>query len=186
MDSSKNINEASWKTMENFILSLVNNLRIRKDLYQIGVAQFSYTYKKEFYLKHNETDMKTAIKAITRIKEENQNQVRIGNALTQVQEFFQVSKGSRVGVSKKLLLITASESDDIVTEAVNNLRAKGVQIFVIGIGDILISQISSIAQEPRRTFMYGFNSLALNQTTQVVVKSLCTQYPSEMRGNGFL
>ncbi|XP_062848369.1 collagen alpha-6(VI) chain [Trichomycterus rosablanca] len=184
MDGSENIKEASWKTMENFMLNLVSNLRIRKDLYQIGVAQFGYTYKKEFYLKHNETDVKTAIKAITKIKEESRSegtQVRIGNALTQVQEFFQVSKGSRAGVSKMLLLITASQSADSVTAAAKNLRAMGIQISVIGIGDVLISEINDISREPRRTFTYGFNSLALNQTTQVVIKSLCTQYPAEMK-----
>ncbi|XP_060778334.1 collagen alpha-6(VI) chain-like isoform X3 [Neoarius graeffei] len=182
IDGSESIKEVPWKTMINFMLSLTDNLRIRQDLFQVGVAQFSTDYRKEFYLNdyNNEMDVKHAIQAISQMNDGT----LIGKALNRVQEFFHPSKGSRIqaGISQNLLLITDGESHDDVSDAADKLRSKGIEMFVIGIGDISVSQLKYIAGSPDRVFFVNnFDHLKLNRTTQQVIDSICTS-PQEQKG----
>ncbi|XP_060778327.1 collagen alpha-6(VI) chain-like isoform X2 [Neoarius graeffei] len=183
IDGSESIKEVPWKTMINFMLSLIDNLRIGQDLFQVGVAQFSTDYRKEFYLNdyNNEMDVKHAIQAISQMKEGT----LIGKALNRVQEFFHPSKGSRIqaGISQNLLLITDGESHDDVSDAADKLRSKGIEMFVIGIGDISVSQLKYIAGSPDRVFFVNnFDHLKLNRTTQQVIDSICTPPQKQEKG----
>ncbi|XP_053084973.1 collagen alpha-6(VI) chain-like isoform X3 [Pangasianodon hypophthalmus] len=183
IDGSESIKDMSWKTMIHFMLSLIDNLRIKRDLFRIGVAQFSSNYRKEFYLNEydNEVDVKEAIEAIKQMKDGT----NIGAALNQVQEFFHASKGSRIqdGISQNLLLITDGVSNDEVNDAADKLRAKGIEMFVIGIGDISVPQLNYIAGSPDRVFFVdNFDHLKLNRTTQEVINSICTPAQKEKEG----
>ncbi|XP_027004951.2 collagen alpha-6(VI) chain-like [Tachysurus fulvidraco] len=180
IDGSESIKEVPWKTMINFMLSLIDNLRIKQDLFRVGVAQFSSNYRKEFYLNEydNELGVKRAIQDITQMKEGT----RIGAALNSVQEFFQNSKGSRIqeGISQNLLLITDGESNDDVSDAADKLRDKGIQMFVIGIGDISVQQLNYIAGSHERVFYVdNFDHLKLNRTTLQVINSICAPIPKQ-------
>ncbi|XP_058250247.1 collagen alpha-6(VI) chain-like isoform X1 [Hemibagrus wyckioides] len=176
IDGSESIKEGPWKTMISFMLSLIDNLRIKQDLFRVGVAQFSSNYRKEFYLNKydNEQDVKRDIQSITQMKEGT----RIGAALNEVQEFFHTSKGSRIqeGISQNLLLITDGESNDDVNDAADKLRAQGIAMFVIGIGDIKKEELGYIAGSPERLFFVdNFDHLKLNRTTQQVIDSICNE-----------
>ncbi|GAA6081783.1 collagen alpha-6(VI) chain-like, partial [Tachysurus ichikawai] len=176
LDGSKSIDDLSWKTMINFMLSLIDNLRIKQDLFRIGVAQFSSEYRKEFYLDKysNELEMKKAVQDITQIK----TNTHIGAALKKVQEFFDTSKGSRIqdGISQNLLLITDGESQDRIDDAADKLRAKGIQMFVIGIGRVSVPELNYIAGSPERVYTVdNFDHLKLNRTTQLVINKICTK-----------
>ncbi|KAK3552012.1 hypothetical protein QTP70_031601, partial [Hemibagrus guttatus] len=176
MDGSESIKEGPWKTMINFMLSLIDNLRIKEYLFRVGVAQFSSNYRKEFYLNKydNEQDVKRDIQSIMQMKEGT----RIGAALREVQEFFHTSKGSRIkdGISQNLLLITDGESNDDVNDAADKLRAQGIEMFVIGIGDIKKEELGYIAGSAERLFFVdNFDHLRLNRTTQQVISSICTE-----------
>ncbi|XP_072536172.1 collagen alpha-6(VI) chain [Salminus brasiliensis] len=181
IDGSESIKEKSWNTMINFMLRLVDNLQVSKDFFRIGVAQFSTTYRKEFYLNEHEnpTPVKKAIESIRQMKDGT----KIGNALFEVQEFFETSAGSRInsGISQNLLLITDGESHDEVNAAADRLRAKKIEMFVIGIGEISFKQIEYIAGSPDKVFvMDTFDSLKLNTTVLQVINSLCTPVPSDI------
>ncbi|KTG32498.1 hypothetical protein cypCar_00018712 [Cyprinus carpio] len=172
IDGSESISEESWRTMIAFLLNVVNQLRISPELYRIGIAQFSSSYKKEFYLNEydNAEEVKSAIRQITQIKEGT----KIGNALHNVAEFFEESKGSRrqSSVPQNLVLITDGVSSDSVKEAADYLRRLQIQIFVIGIGDVSMPQLSYIAGSPDRLFIVqNFNYL--NLTIATFVYALC-------------
>ncbi|TSK16118.1 Collagen alpha-6(VI) chain [Bagarius yarrelli] len=178
IDGSESIKDVPWKTMIHFMSSLIDNLRIKKDLFRVGVAQFSSKYRKEFYLNeyYNEVDLKKAIQSIKQMKEGT----FIGSALNQVQEFFHTSKGSRIQerISQNLLLITDGESNDAVNDAADKLRARGIEMFVIGIDNISVQQLNYIAGSLQKVFiMDSFDHLKLNKTTQQVIDSICTLPP---------
>ncbi|KAF5905697.1 collagen alpha-6(VI) chain-like, partial [Clarias magur] len=182
IDGSESIKAMSWKTMISFMLSLIHNLRIKQDLFRVGVAQFSTHYKKEFYLNeyNNDVDVKEAIEDIKQMKEGT----KIGYALKQVQGFFKASRGSRIqhGIPQNLLLITDGESHDDVKGPADELRGMGIAMFVIGIGEISWSQINYIAASPARVFYVdSFSHLKLNRITQLVVDSICTPDPEEQK-----
>uniref|UniRef100_A0A671T1D5 Collagen, type VI, alpha 4a n=1 Tax=Sinocyclocheilus anshuiensis TaxID=1608454 RepID=A0A671T1D5_9TELE len=180
IDGSESISEESWRTMIAFLLNVMNQLRISPEPYRIGIAQFSSLYQKEFYLnEYNDTEgVKSAIRQITQIKEGT----KIGKALRNVVEFFEESKGSRrqSSVPQNLVLITDGVSSDSVNEAADYLRRLQIQIFVIGIGDISMPQLSYIAGSPDRLFkVQNFNYL--NLTTATFVYAICvppSQEPS--------
>lgn len=183
IDGSESIKEVPWKTMIKFMLSLIDNLRIKQDLFRVGVAQFSSNYRKEFYLNayNDEVDVKTAIQTIKQMKDGT----NIGAALNQVQEFFHSSKGSRIqdGISQNLLLITDGESNDDVNDAADKLRGRGIEMFVIGIGNISVPQLNYIAGSPDRVYIVdNFDHLKLNRTTQEVINSICSQPQKQKEG----
>ncbi|XP_059364620.1 collagen alpha-6(VI) chain-like [Carassius carassius] len=172
IDGSESISKESWRTMIDFLLNVVNQLRISSELYRIGIAQFSSVYQKEFYLNeyNNTNDVKTAIRQFTQIKEGT----KIGTALDKVVEFFEESKGSRkqTSIPQNLVLITDGVSSDCVNEAADYLRSLQIEIFVIGIGDVSMPQLSYIAGSPDRLFkVEDFNYL--NLTTGTFVDALC-------------
>lgn len=172
IDGSESIVKESWKTMIEFLLNVVDKLRIAPELFRIGVAQFSDLYQKEFYLNEYEdaNGVKSAIQQITQIK----GGTTIGKALRNVVEFFEESKGSRrqSKVPQNLVLITDGASSDSVDEAANDLRRRQINVFVIGIGDVSMQQLSYIAGSQDRLFEVP-NFSHLNLTTATFVDTLC-------------
>ncbi|KAF5896160.1 collagen alpha-6(VI) chain-like, partial [Clarias magur] len=175
IDGSGSIGDVHWTIMMNFILSLIDNLRIKQDLFRVGVAQFSADYRKEFYLNeyNNTVDVKKAIRTIVQMK----GGTDIAKALNKVQEFFQTSLGSRIqsGISQNLLFITDGQSENGIKKAVDRLRLMGIEIFVIGIGDINPKQLNYIAGSSKRLYTLDtFDHLKFNRTTQQVINNICT------------
>lgn len=174
--------------MQNVTLGLVDNLRIKEDLFRVGVAQFSSTYKKEFYLNehYKEKDMKEAIKKMIPLKKKR----NIGHALNEVQEFFQTHKGSRIeeGISQNLLLISFGKSSDNVTSAVDELRAMGIKVFAIGATDkIDLAELTSITGLHERVFVLdSFDHRALNRTIQMMINGICTDIPSDITAGEYM
>lgn len=182
IDGSESIKKDSWTTMISFLISLVDNLRVSSNLLRIGLAQFSTQYRKEFYL--NETidaeNVKSAIQKIEQISEGT----KIGGALRNVVEFFQESKGSRKfkGVPQNLVLITDGASSDDVQQPADDLRAMGINLFAIGIGDVSMQQLNYIAGSQDRLFkVEDFNQLNLSIETFVdaICKPSSIESPSE-------
>lgn len=172
IDGSESIKEGPWKTMISFLLNVVDRLRISPELFRIGIAQFSSSYRKEFYLnEYNDVEgVKSAIEQIKQISEGT----LIGKALSNVVEFFDKSKGSRreSHIPQNLVLITDGDSSDSVIEPAKYLRSLQISIFVIAIGDVSMSQLSNIAGSQDRIFrVENFN--VLDQTTETFVDSLC-------------
>lgn len=164
--------------MITFLLNVVNKLRITPERFRIGVAQFSSSYQKEFYLNEYEDvdGVKSAIQRIRQMK----GDTFIGEALRNVVEFFQESKGSRKKrrVPQNLVLITDGVSTDIVDKAAENLRRIQIKVFVIAIGDFSMPQLSYIAGSPDRLFtVQSFNNLKL--ATAPFVDSICDAPASE-------
>ncbi|KAL7886996.1 hypothetical protein AOLI_G00047170 [Acnodon oligacanthus] len=184
IDGSKSVRKAEWGTLINFILRLVDNLRIRGDLFRIGVAQFSVKYQKEFYLneKTNTKDVKDAIRGIKQLYDGTY----IGNALRNVHEFFETSKGSRINsdIPQNLLLITSGESLDSVKDAADSLRARHIGMFALGIGDVSLSQLNYITGSSDNVIVVdNFDSLKLNVTTQEVIDILCKKEEQQERSD---
>ncbi|KAA0703512.1 Collagen alpha-6(VI) chain [Triplophysa tibetana] len=177
IDASESIKENPWKTMIAFLLDLVDKLRVTRDLFRIGVAQFSTGYLKEFYLNEHADakGVKSAIQNITQKK----GGTSIGLALRNVVEFFEESKGSRKqnGIPQNLVLITDGDSNDDVRAAADALRNMNINIFAIGIGDICMPELTYIAGSQDRLFLVE-NFDSLNLRTATFVDALCTDYPS--------
>ncbi|KAM6968128.1 collagen alpha-6(VI) chain [Aplochiton taeniatus] len=176
IDDSGSINAADYATMKKFMTDLVASFNISQDFVHVGVAQFSSEPQKEFYL--NQYNSQGAVSDhITKMTQRGGGTM-IGQALGFISQYFQSSTGSRIsaGVSQNLVLITDGDSQDGVEQNAMKLRALGIEVFVIGIGDVHDLELLQIAGSPQRFFtVQNFGSLA--NIKQQVVDTICKSTP---------
>lgn len=176
LDQSDSIHPNDYITMKKFTTELVNSFKVGEDLVRVGLAQFSSTFKKEFHLNKFYTEQ--AINKHISDMQQLGGGTNIGLALNSLREFFEASNGSRrsAGISQNLVLITDGESQDDVEDAADSLRALGIEIFAIGIGDVHDLELLQITGTPERLFtVQNFGSL--EKIKQKVVDTICKSKP---------
>lgn len=158
--------------MKTFTIDLISNFKVSKDFVHVGLAQFSSSFQHEFYL--DQLDSEQAISAHVRSMRQLGGGTNIGLALRSVRQHFEASRGSRraEGISQNLVLITDGESQDDVEEAARLLRALGVEVFTIGVGNAHDLELLQIAGSPQRVFTIS-NFGNLKDIQQKVVETIC-------------
>ncbi|XP_059194900.1 collagen alpha-6(VI) chain-like [Centropristis striata] len=178
LDQSGSIRSEDYTTMKKFTTELVNSFKVSETLVRVGVAQFSSAFQKEFVL--NKYYSEQAVnKHITDMVQLGGG-TNIGLALDGIRSYFEASSGSRrsEGVSQNLVLITDGESQDDVEDAADRLRALGVEVFAIGIGDVHDLQLLQITRTPQRLFtVQNFGSL--EKIKQKVLDTICKSKPPQ-------
>lgn len=158
--------------MKTFTAELINSFKVGEDFVRIGLAQFSSSFQHEFYLNEFFTEQ-AVTKRVSDIKQLGGG-TNIGLALRSIQNYFEAFRGSRrpAGISQNLVLITDGESQDEVEEAAAQLRALGVEVFAIGIGNVHHLELLQITGSPQRLFtVQNFGSL--EKIKQKVVDTIC-------------
>lgn len=172
LDQSGSINPKDYNTMKNFTIDLINSFRVGEEHVRVGLAQFNDKFKHQFYLNqfYSEQDISKHILDMT----QEGGGTHIGGALESIQEYFTTARGSRIdsGLTQNLVLITDGESQDDVEEAAYKLKALGVEVFAIGIGDVHDLELLQITGTPERLFtVQDFNVLKIIK--QKVVDTIC-------------
>lgn len=176
VDQSGSIDPSDYDIMKNFTTELVNSFKVGEDLVRVGLAQFSDTFQNEFYLKQFYSEQLVTKHILDMLQ--TGGGTRIGLALEYIKEYFMASRGSRrsEGISQNLVLITDGESQDDVEDAADDLRALGIEMFAIGIGDVHDLQLLQITGTPQRLFtVQNFNSL--ENIKRKVVDTICKSKP---------
>ncbi|XP_075993570.1 collagen alpha-6(VI) chain [Genypterus blacodes] len=176
VDQSGSIDSSDYTTMKKFMSELVSSFKVSEDLVRVGVAQFSSTPQKEFYLNqfYSEAEINKHILAMNQLG----GGTNIGQALEFIGGYFQAARGSRIGssISTNLVLITDGDSQDDVEEAAARLRLLGVEVFAIGIGNVHQLELLQITGSPERLFtVQNFGSLA--NIKQKVIDTICQSKP---------
>uniref|UniRef100_A0A667YNI2 Collagen type VI alpha 6 chain n=1 Tax=Myripristis murdjan TaxID=586833 RepID=A0A667YNI2_9TELE len=160
LDQSGSITSGNYTIMKTFATELVTSFKVSEEFVRVGVAQFSSSPQKEFYLNEYYTEEEVNKHIL------NMRQLRggtnIGQALKFIRDYFQASRGSRIaeGISQNLILITDGASQDDVEDAANDLRAFGIEVFAIGIGDVQDLELLQITGNPEKLFtVQNFDSL---------------------------
>ncbi|KAL2084692.1 hypothetical protein ACEWY4_020210 [Coilia grayii] len=172
-DSSGSISATDFELMKTFMKSLVSSFVIKPDSVQVALAQFSSYPKKEFYL--NEIDSEDAAKKKIDAIEQIKQATYIGRALEFTRKwYFQATRGSRknIGVSQNLVVITDGESADDVQKEAQLLRKMGVEVFVIGVGNIHKDELIQIAGSATRVFIVNDFGV-LEQIRTKVLETIC-------------
>ncbi|TNN51746.1 Collagen alpha-6(VI) chain [Liparis tanakae] len=176
IDQSGSIGPSDYDTMKQFTTGLVNSFKVSETLVRVGLAQFSSTFQKEFYL--NEFYSEPVVTKHIVDMEQLGGGTNIGLALDSIREYFEASRGSRrsEGISQNLVLITDGESQDDVEEAADRLRALGIEVFAIGIGHVHDLELLQITGKAERLFtVHNFGSL--EKIKQKVVDTICKSKP---------
>ncbi|XP_045899718.1 collagen alpha-6(VI) chain-like isoform X5 [Micropterus dolomieu] len=173
IDRSSSINKENHQIVLNFTAEVVNSFNVSKDFVHVGLAQFSDEPHKEFDLNtyYKKEEM---MKTISNLKYTGGNTL-IGKALVHIKDYF---KGGRFGVPQNLVVITDGDSQDDVEDAAEELRAQGVVVFAIALGDVHDLQLLQMTGDPERLFnVRSFDALA--SIKRKVVDALCKSEPED-------
>uniref|UniRef100_A0A672GMK9 Collagen, type VI, alpha 4a n=1 Tax=Salarias fasciatus TaxID=181472 RepID=A0A672GMK9_SALFA len=174
LDQSGSIASADYALMKSFTTDLVNSFKVSADLVHVGLAQFSSEFQHEFYLNQYLTE--TAVSEHIQKMQQLGGGTNIGRALNAILGHFEAANGARWGISQNLVLITDGESQDDVQDAADKLRALGIEVFAIGIGNVHDLELLQITGTPERLFtVQDFGSL--ERIKQKVVDTICKSKP---------
>lgn len=177
LDQSGSIHSDDYTIMKNFTTNLVRSFNISQDKVRVGLAQFASTFQHEFYL----NQLPTENKVVTHITgmQQTGGGTNIGLALTALREYFTEARGSRgkQQISQNLVLITDGESQDDVGLPAETLRALGVEIFVIGIGNVQGLELLQITGGNNDRLFTVQNFGSLDKIKQKVVETICESKP---------
>uniref|UniRef100_A0A3P9PG06 VWFA domain-containing protein n=1 Tax=Poecilia reticulata TaxID=8081 RepID=A0A3P9PG06_POERE len=168
IDRSGSITSANHNTVKNFTAEIVMRLEISDKLTHIGLAQFSADFRHEFYLNdyYSEKDIVDHIKMIRY----SGGETYLGRALRSMKQYFSPLRGSRIQgkVPQTLVLLSDGNSYDEVENPANELRALGIDIFAVAIGDVYRTQLLKITGDPRKMIGVGDINNLPNFKTKVV------------------
>ncbi|XP_058642209.1 collagen alpha-3(VI) chain-like isoform X14 [Onychostoma macrolepis] len=138
VDGSINLGKDNFKEVMEFILNLIDLFFTERDNLQIGLAHYATDVTDVFYLNtyKNKDDI---INAITRTEYKGGREIKTGNAIRHVQKtHFVKERGSRkdMGIPQILMVVTGGRSRDDSKSAALALKASGVRIYAVGVGDI--------------------------------------------------
>ncbi|XP_070978796.1 collagen alpha-3(VI) chain-like isoform X3 [Oncorhynchus clarkii lewisi] len=159
VDGSINLGKDNFKEVMEFILNLVDLFFTERDNLQIGLAHYATDVTDVFYLNTYKTK-DDIISALSRTEYKGGRRINTGAAIRHVQEnHFIKDKGSRKdeGIPQILMIVTGGKSSDDGKTAALGLKATGVRIYAVGVGDIedelnnLASEASTVARAS--TFM---------------------------------
>ncbi|KAG9271308.1 collagen alpha-3(VI) chain [Astyanax mexicanus] len=138
VDGSINLGKDNFKEVMEFIVNLIDLFFTEQDNLQIGLAHYASDVTDVFYLNtyNNKDDI---INAIGRAEYKGGRRINTGNAIKHIQQaHFVKEKGSRKdeGVPQILMIVTGGRSQDDGKSAALGLKATGVRIYAVGVGDI--------------------------------------------------
>ncbi|XP_023360931.1 collagen alpha-6(VI) chain [Sarcophilus harrisii] len=173
VDGSTSIQPHDFQKMKDFLVSVVDDFDIRPSKVHVGLAQFSDSYKSEFYLGKFTTEKEVSAQ-IERIYQIFGN-THIGAALRQVEEYFRPEMGSRInrGTQQVLLVLTDGQSQDELAKAAEDLRRKGIDIYSLGIGDVDEQQLIQITGTSEKKLTVD-NFDELKKIKKRIVRNICT------------
>ncbi|XP_055735150.1 collagen alpha-3(VI) chain [Salvelinus fontinalis] len=154
VDGSINLGKDNFKEVMGFIQNLIDLFFTERDNLQIGLASYTTDVTDVFYL-NTYKDKDDIIDAISRTEYKGGRRINTGTAIRHVQEnHFIKGKGSRKdeGIPQILMIITGGRSADDSKTAALALKATGVRIYAVGVGDIedelnnLASEASTVAR----------------------------------------
>ncbi|KAL8165475.1 UNVERIFIED_CONTAM: hypothetical protein K2H54_045826, partial [Gekko kuhli] len=154
IDGSNSIGYGNFTIAKDFLKELLDQISYNQDM-QVGMAQFSNTYKEEFPLhgNSNKPELKDKISKVSMLEG---SQTFIGNALKEVKAFFSPPR-RRVtrDIQPMLLVITDGDSHDEVAQPAEDLRKEGVDIYAIVCFVDIVMGFDISSQKPGDRLFHG-------------------------------
>ncbi|XP_027863660.1 collagen alpha-6(VI) chain-like isoform X2 [Xiphophorus couchianus] len=168
IDRSGSITSTNHNIVKNFTAELVTRLEISDEHTHVGLGQFSANFLHEFYL-NNYYTKKGIVDHINDITYSG-GETYLGRALTSIKDYFSPLRGSRIQrkVPQTLVVLSDGNSYDNVEKPANELRALGIDIFAVAIGDVFRTQLLQITGDPRKIITVGDINNLPNFKTKVV------------------
>ncbi|XP_026227234.1 collagen alpha-6(VI) chain-like isoform X3 [Anabas testudineus] len=181
VDGSSSIGKTNFQEIRKFLRSVVTGLDIGPNKVRIGLAQYSDEPYQEFLLKDHL--VKQSLLAVIDTFPYRTGGTETGKAIDfLLQTYFTEEAGSRAKqrVPQIAVIITDGESTDNVTEPAQRLRQHGVLVFGIGVGQANLIELASIANRPRKRFLFTIDSFqALQRLTEGLLQTVCVSMENQ-------
>ncbi|GCC24847.1 collagen alpha-6(VI) chain-like [Chiloscyllium punctatum] len=177
VDGSWSIGIQNFKTIQEFLYTLVNGFDVGLDKVRIGLIQYSGTPRTEFFL-NSYSDKNEILQYLQQLPYKGGG-TRTGLGLKfMLNKHFVESAGSRasMGVPQVAIVITDGQSQDSVGLPAKALRDRGVTVYAIGIKDAVEKELEEIASKPASNYVYNVADFAaLRGISQAVIQFVCTR-----------
>ena len=174
LDSSGSINMAdkyNFQRIKDFIKGFIKSVVIGENDTRIGIATFSS--QGNFKIRFNFTTYSTTeslLDATQDIPYDSGN-TYTGEALTRIR--LDLLSMARDGLPVILIVLTDGKSHDSVTVPSKRLRAAGVHIISVGVGDAVYAELADMASDPDNGNIYDVSFSSLANLVGSLVESVC-------------
>lgn len=175
IDGSTSIQNEQFEQIKRFMLEVTEVFSIGPGRVQVGVVQYSHEIREEFSIGvySNDVGLRKAVLNIKQLTGDTHTGAALAFMLPKIRE------GRKQRPSKVpcyLIVLTDGQSQDHhrILETANRIRAEGVTIHAVGIGEADKTELQQIAGNEERVH-FGQNFDSLKSIKSEVVHSICTE-----------
>ncbi|XP_029462348.1 collagen alpha-3(VI) chain isoform X2 [Rhinatrema bivittatum] len=186
VDGSINLGKDNFEEVLKFVYGIVDAVYSEGDSIQVGLAQYNSDVTDEFFLK-DYSNRERILDEVSKVGYKGGRSANTGAAIKHLDEkHFIKEAGSRIdqGVPQIAFIITGGKSADNVEGAVQSLGGKGVNLFAIGLKDIVLEEVTKLASNsatalrvPNVQELSELNEQILTTLEAVMHKKLCPGIP---------
>ncbi|XP_075791536.1 von Willebrand factor A domain-containing protein 2 isoform X1 [Pelodiscus sinensis] len=176
LDASSGVGRANFLQLRNLVSSTSLQFNVNRDVTQIGLVVYSTRARTAFALDAHITRV-ALLQAINQVPFLS-GSASMGRALLHIHDHVMtVPKGARPGVSKAVVVITAGGGTEDAIVPAQQLRSRGVSVFIIGIGAVRRDTLLRIAGSP--SYLIHVASYDdLHSYKDLIIERLCEEAKS--------
>ncbi|XP_004414172.1 PREDICTED: matrilin-4 isoform X3 [Odobenus rosmarus divergens] len=183
IDSSRSVRPFEFETMRQFLVGLLRGLDVGPNATRVGVIQYSSQVQSVFPLGafSRREDMERAIRALVPLAQGTMTGLAIQYAMNVA---FSVAEGARppeARVPRIAVIVTDGRPQDRVAEVAAQARARGIEIYAVGVQRADVGSLRAMASPPLDEHVFLVESFDLIQEFglqfqgRLCVIDLCTQ-----------
>uniref|UniRef100_A0A673USQ4 Matrilin 4 n=1 Tax=Suricata suricatta TaxID=37032 RepID=A0A673USQ4_SURSU len=150
IDSSRSVRPFEFETMRQFLVGLLRGLEVGPNATRVGVIQYSSQVQSVFPLGafSRREDMERAIRALVPLAQGTMTGLAIQYAMNVA---FSVAEGARppeARVPRIAVIVTDGRPQDRVAEVAAQARARGIEIYAVGVQRADVGSLRAMASPP--------------------------------------
>lgn len=165
IDSSRSVRPFEFETMRQFLVGLLRGLDVGPNATRVGVIQYSSQVQSVFRLGafSRREDMERAIRALVPLAQGTMTGLAIQYAMNVA---FSVAEGARppeARVPRIAVIVTDGRPQDRVAEVAAQARARGIEIYAVGVQRADVGSLRAMASPPLDEHVFLVESFDLIQ-----------------------
>uniref|UniRef100_A0A8D1WYH3 Matrilin-4 n=1 Tax=Sus scrofa TaxID=9823 RepID=A0A8D1WYH3_PIG len=165
IDSSRSVRPFEFETMRQFLVGLLRSLDVGPNATRVGVIQYSSQVQSVFPLGafSRREDMEGAIRALVPLAQGTMTGLAIQYAMNVA---FSVAEGARppeARVPRVAVIVTDGRPQDRVAEVAAQARARGIEIYAVGVQRADVGSLRAMASPPLDEHVFLVESFDLIQ-----------------------
>lgn len=165
IDSSRSVRPFEFETMRQFLVGLLRGLDVGPNATRVGVIQYSSQVQSVFRLGafSRREDMERAVRALVPLAQGTMTGLAIQYAMNVA---FSVAEGARppeARVPRIAVIVTDGRPQDRVAEVAAQARARGIEIYAVGVQRADVGSLRAMASPPLDEHVFLVESFDLIQ-----------------------